>query len=79
MQDALTKNYYLMRDLEDNIVHVHTRKERAEKIATQLQEQHPNMLIMITEDIPKEALARALNKKADEKTSEINKSNSKSG
>ena len=79
MQDALAKNYYLMRDLEDNVVHVYTRKERAEKTATQLQEQNPGMLIMITEDIPKEALARALKKKADEKTSETNKSNSKSG
>jgi len=87
MQDALAKNYYLMRDLKDNVVHVYTRKERAEKTATQLQEQNPGMLIMITEDIPKEALARALKKKvaralkkkADEKTSENNESNSKSG
>ena len=79
MENALAKNYYLMRSLVDNTVHVYTRKERAEKTATQLQEQNPGMLIMITEDIPKEALARALKKKADEKTSETNESNSKSG
>lgn len=63
LQSILQKNYYLMRDLEDNIVHVYTRKEKAEKIVNLLQEQNPGMLIQITEDIPATALARALKKK----------------
>ena len=28
METAMQKNYYLMRDLEDNVVHVYTRKEK---------------------------------------------------
>tara|TARA_R110001592_G_scaffold162972_3_gene396671 strand:+ start:1169 stop:1450 length:282 start_codon:yes stop_codon:yes gene_type:complete len=63
MQDALEKNYYLMRDFEDNVVHVFTRKEKAEKTVNELQEQNPKMLIQLTEDIPAAALARALKKK----------------
>jgi hypothetical protein len=63
LESALQKNYYLMRDFEDNIIHVFTRKEKAEKIVNQLQEQNPKMLIQLTEDIPVAALARALKKK----------------
>ncbi len=51
MESALLRNYYLMRDFEDNVVHVYTRKEKAERIVTQLQEQNPKMLIQLTEDI----------------------------
>ena len=79
MESALLKNYYLMRDLEDSVVHVYTRKEKAQSMVDYLQEQNPKMLIQITEDIPAPALARALKKKADEKTSETNESNSTSG
>ena len=63
MESVLQRNYYLMRDFEDNIVHVFTRKEKAEKIVNELQEQNPKMLIQLTEDIPAAALARALKKK----------------
>ena len=63
MESALQKNYYLMRDLNDNVVHVYTRKEKAEKIVNFLQEENPKMLIQLTEDIPAAALARALKKK----------------
>ena len=55
-----------MRDLNDNVVHVFTRKEKAEKIVNFLQEENPKMLIQITEDIPAAALARALKKKGNE-------------
>lgn len=76
MESALLKNYYLMRDLEDSVVHVYTRKEKAQSMVDYLQEQNPKMLIQLTEDIPAPALARAVKKKADEKTSETNESNS---
>ena len=70
METAMQKNYYLMRDLEDNVVHVYTRKEKAQSMVDYLQEQNPKMLIQLTEEIPAVALARALKKKADEKTSQ---------
>ena len=79
METVLQKNYYLMRDLEDSVIHVYTRKEKAQSMVKHLQELNPKMLIQITEDIPPVALARALKKKADEKTSEANESNSTSG
>ena len=80
MESALQKNYYLMRDLEDNIVHVYTRKEKAEKIVKHLQEENPKMLIELTEDIPTAALARALKKKGNEtKATETKESDSKGG
>ncbi len=79
METAMQKNYYLMRDLEDNVVHVYTRKEKAQSMVDHLQEQNPKMLIQVTEEIPAPALARALKKKTDEKTSETNESNSTSG
>ena len=66
MESVLQKNYYLMRDFEDNIVHVFTRKEKAERIVKELQEQNPKMLIQLTEEIPAAALARALKKKGNE-------------
>ena len=79
METAMQKNYYLMRDLEDNVVHVYTRKEKAQSMVDYLQEQNPKMLIQLTEEIPAVALARALKKKTDEKASETNESNSTSG
>lgn len=80
METAMQKNYYLMRDLEDNVVHVFTRKEKAERIVNELQEQNPKMLIQLTEDIPAAALARALKKKGNEtKAIETDESSSKGG
>ena len=80
LESALLKNYYLMRDLNDNVVHVFTRKEKAEKIVNELQEQNPKMLIQLTEDIPAAALARALKKKGNEtKAVESEESSSKGG
>ena len=67
------KNYYLMRDMEDSVVHVFTRRERAEQMAKHLQEENPRMFISVTEDIPAPALSRALKKKSEnekENTSE---------
>jgi len=73
------KNYYLMRDMEDSVVHVFTRRERAEKIAQLLQEENPRMHISVTENIPAPALARALKKKSeDEKETTTKESNSQS-
>lgn len=79
METAMQKNYYLMRDLEDNVVHVYTRKEKAQSMVDYLQEQNPKMLIQLTEEIPAVALARALKKKADEKTSQTKEPNSTGG
>ena len=59
------KNYYLMRDMEDSVVHVFTRRERAEQMAKYLQEENPRMHISVTEEIPAPALARALKKKSE--------------
>ena len=71
------KNYYLMRDMEDSVVHVFTRRERAEQMAKHLQEENPRMHISVTEDIPAPALARALKKKSeDEKETTSKESNS---
>jgi hypothetical protein len=71
------KNYYLMRDMEDSVVHVFTRRERAEKMAQLLQDENPRMHISVTEDIPAPALARALKKKSeDEKENNSKESNS---
>ena len=79
METVLQKNYYLMRDLEDSVVHVYTRKEKAQSMVDYLQEQNPKMLIQLTEEIPAVALARALKKKADEKTSQTKEPDSKGG
>jgi len=73
------KNYYLMRDMEDSVVHVFTRRERAEKMAQLLQEENPRMHISVTEDIPAPALSRALKKKSEnEKENNSEESNSQS-
>lgn len=67
-----------MRDMEDSVVHVFTRRERAEQMAQLLQEENPRMLIQVTEDIPAPALTRALKKKSeDEKETTSKESNSK--
>lgn len=66
-----------MRDMEDGVVHVFTRRERAEQMAQLLQEENPRMLIQVTEDIPAPALARAVKKKSeDEKETTTKESNS---
>lgn len=65
MESLMLKNYYLMRDLTDHVVHVYTRKEKAESMAKHLQEENPKMLVQVTEDIPPAALARALKKKSE--------------
>ena len=66
-----------MRDMDDSVVHVFTRRERAEQMAQLLQEENPRMLIQVTEDIPAPALARALKKKSeDEKETTTKESNS---
>ena len=68
-----------MRDMEDSVVHVFTRRERAEQIAKHLQEENPRMLITVTEDIPAPALVRALKKKSEnEKENNSEESNSQS-
>ena len=73
------KNYYLMRDMEDSVVHVFTRRERAEQMAKYLQEENPRMHISVTEEIPAPALARALKKKSEnEKENNSEESNSQS-
>lgn len=69
-----------MRDLEDHVVHVFTRKARAETLAKALQEENPRMLITITQDIPTLALARAVAKRQDnDKEDENQKPDSKDG
>jgi hypothetical protein len=66
-----------MRDMEDSVVHVFTRRERAEKMAQLLQDENPRMHISVTEDIPAPALARELKKKSeDEKENNSKESNS---
>ena len=80
MESALQRNYYLMRDFADNIVHVFTRKEKAERIVKHLQEENPKMLIELTEDIPTAALAREKKKKGNEtKATETKESGSQGG
>ena len=80
IENVSPKNYYLMRDFADNIVHVFTRKEKAERIVKHLQEENPKMLIELTEDIPTAALARALKKKGNEtKATETKESGSQGG
>lgn len=52
-------DFFLMRDLEDFVVHVWTRKTEAEKILKQLD----NPTCELTQDIPRAALERAMQKK----------------
>ena len=75
----LEKNFYLMRDLNDGIVHVYTRKARVEAIAKHLQEQNPRMLIEATDQVPAAALARGLKKKQDAEIIKTQEPDSKDG
>ena len=52
-------DFFLMRDLEDFVVHVWTRKTEAEKILKKLD----NPTCELTQDIPRAALERAMKKK----------------
>ena len=52
-------DFFLMRDLEDFVVHVWTRKTEAEKILKKLD----NHTCELTQDIPRAALERAMQKK----------------
>tara|TARA_R100001163_G_C5037962_1_gene176772 strand:- start:588 stop:908 length:321 start_codon:yes stop_codon:yes gene_type:complete len=80
METALQRDYYLLRDLDTFAVHIWTRKEKALAIAEHLQKESPNSLIMITDDIPKAALERALKyKQAKQNESNQNKENEPSG
>lgn len=58
----LNKQFYLMRDLNDCVVHIYTDKQAAQHIADQLQEQSKSSLITITSDIPAAALSKGLMK-----------------
>ena len=40
-----------MKDMDTSIVHVYTRRAKAQKMVEYLQEQNPKMQIEITEDI----------------------------
>ena len=62
LQTDLEKNYYLMRDLSDNVVNIYTDKTKVKQMADLLQEQNPNSFITFTDDIPAAALARGLKK-----------------
>ena len=52
-------DFFLMRDLEDFVVHVWTRKTEAEKILKKLD----TPTCELTQDIPRAALERAMQKK----------------
>ena len=77
--NLLDKNYYLMRDLNDGVVHVYTRKARVEAIAKHLQEKNPRMLIEVTDQVPAAALARGLKKKQDAEIIKTQEPDSKDG
>ena len=77
--NLLEKNYYLMRDLNDGVVHVYTRKARVEAIAKHLQEKNPRMLIEVTDQVPAAALARGLKKKQDAEIIKTQEPDSKDG
>ena len=53
------EHWFLLRDLDDFVVHVWTRRSEAEKVLASLDESSCE----ITEDIPPSALARAIKKK----------------
>ena len=56
--------YYLLRDNEDFVVHIWTRKSEAEKHLVKLQEAVSQSVILeITDDINASALRRATEKK----------------
>ena len=52
-------DFYLLRDMNDFVVHVWTRKEEAEKALARIDDAS----CVITQDIPKAALDRAVEKK----------------
>ena len=56
-------DWYLMRDVDDHIVHVYGRRERAEKTAAALQKENPRMRIEVTDKIGQRALQRAQTKR----------------
>ena len=56
-------DWYLMRDVDDHIVHVYGRRERAEKTAAALQKENPRMRIEVTDKIGQRALQRAQSKR----------------
>lgn len=58
----LERNFYLMRDMNDNVVHIYTDKQKAQNVADQLQLQNSKSFITITSDIPPPALSRGLQK-----------------
>ena len=53
------KDWFLYRDLEDQVVHTYDRREKAEEIMNLLECNRAE----ITEDIPPQALARSTEKK----------------
>jgi hypothetical protein len=62
LSSDLDRNFYLMRDMNDNIVHIYTDKQKAQNVADQLQLRNSKSLITITSDIPASALSRGLQK-----------------
>jgi len=52
-------DWYLMRDSDDQIVHVYGRRERAEKTVATLLKANPAMRIEVTSQIHPKALERA--------------------
>lgn len=52
-------DFYLLRDMDDFVIHVWTRKAEAEKALARID----NPICSLTEDIPRYALERALKKK----------------
>ena len=57
------KDWFLYRDLEDQVVHTYDRREKAEEIINLLECNRAE----ITEDIPPQALARSTEKKQRQK------------
>jgi hypothetical protein len=56
-------DWFLYRDLEDQVVHTYDRKEKAEEVMNLLECNRAE----ITEDIPPQALARSTEKKQRQK------------
>ena len=56
-------SWYLMRDLQDNVVHCYSRQSRAEAVVKHLLEQNPKMRIEVTQDISVAAIKRATDKR----------------
>ena len=56
-------SWYLMRDLNDNVVHCYGRQSRAEAVVKNLLEHYPKMRIEVTQDISVAAIKRATNKR----------------